>query len=176
MSGRRSLALPAFVFLLAGLPASALAQLPGFVAGFGGGTFNTETNAPEGTSGGFAYQAQAGVRLAHVHFGAEFGSYTTARNAKSQIFGAFARFPSYIGQSEAQIFLGIGLGVYRFDPISGKHSTTAGGSIGPGVSIGLKGVPLAVLAEVRFHSTFDKLPRINGQEFIAALGGLELRF
>jgi hypothetical protein len=167
----------ALALLLVGLlPAGLAAQLPVFVSGTAGGAFNTDENTPGGTSGGFAYQTQLGLRLAHVAFGGEYASYSTGADVTSRVFGGFVRFPSYLGDSPTQIYLALGLGVYRFSPSAGKGSTTAGGSLGPGVSIGLRNVPVAFVAEVRFHSTFDKLPRINNQQYIAVLGGAELRF
>ncbi len=162
--------------LLGLLPAGASAQLPVFASGSAGGAFNTDENTPGGTSGGFAYQAQLGVRLRRLAFGGEYASYDTGADATSRLFGGFVRFPSYLGDSPTQIYLVIGLGVYRFSPPSGRSSTAVGGSLGPGVSIGFRNVPLAFLAEVRFHSTFDKLPRINNQQYLAVLGGVELRF
>lgn len=174
MSGRR-VWLPV-VLLLALAPAGLAAQLPVFVAGAAGGAFNTDENTPEGTSSGFAWQTQAGLRLAHIAFGAEFASYNTGSNAKSKIYGGFVRFPTYLGQSRNQLYLTVGLGAYRFSPSGAASSTTAGGSIGPGVSLAFGNLPVGFMAEARFHSTFDKLPRINSQQYLGVIGGLEFRF
>lgn len=174
MSGRRMWYLVLALLLLA--PMGLAAQLPIFVTGTAGGAFNTDENTPEGTGGGFAWLAQAGLRLAHVSLGGEYATYRTGRGAKTKVFGGFARFPTNLGESTIQLYLTVGLGVYQFSPSNAKSSSTAGGSIGPGVSLGLPSTPLAFMAEVRFHSTFDKLPRINSQQYLGVLGGVELRF
>lgn len=165
------------LFLLAfAVPNSVRAQVPIFLAGQAGGAFTTDENSPNGTGSGFAWQGQAGVSFSQVSVGGEYAAYKTGGGAKSRVYGGFARFPSYIGHSNTQLYLAIGLGAYQFTPTAGKDRTTAGGSLGPGVRVGFRGSPLAILAEVRFHSTFDKLPRINNQQFLAATGGLEFRF
>jgi hypothetical protein len=167
---------PLVVVLLVLAPAGAVAQLPVFVSGAAGGAFTTDENTPEGTSSGFAWQGQAGLRLAHIAFGGEVASYNTGSHSKSKIYGGFVRFPTYLGASRSQIYLTIGLGAYQFDPDGASSSTTVGGSIGPGVSLALGSLPFAVMAEARFHSTFDKLPRINSQQYLGVIGGLEFRF
>lgn len=164
------------LLLTLALPVTVRAQVPIFLAGQAGGAFTTDENTPNGTGSGFAWLGQAGLRFARVSFGGEYASYKTGGGAKSKVYGGFARFPSYLGESATQLYLVLGLGAYQFSPTVGQGSTTAGGSLGPGVRFGFRGSPLAVLAEVRFHSTFEKLPRINNQQFIAATGGIEVRF
>lgn len=168
----RLFALPLFLLL----PARLSAQLPIMIGGFAGVAFPTDENTPGEASGGFSFQAEAGVRFRHASFGAEFGQHKIGDNAKTRVYGGFGRLPSFIGEGPVQIYLVIGLGAYQFVPTGGKTSTTAGGSLGPGVSFPFRGTPLAVDIEVRFHSTFDQLPRINNQQFISAIGGIELRF
>lgn len=158
------------------VPATATAQVPLFLAGQAGGAFVTDENTPNGTGSGFAWQGQAGVSLSRVGFGGEFGNYKTGGGARSRVYGGFARALSPIGNGATQLYLVVGLGAYQFTPTVGKGRTTIGGSLGPGVRFGFRGSPLAILAEVRFHSTFESTPRINNQQFIAATGGLEFRF
>lgn len=158
------------------VPGRLAAQLPLMVAGFAGVAFPTDENTPSETKGGFSFQTEVGLRLRHVSLGAEYGQHQTGSNSKTKVFGGFLRLPSYLGEGPVQIYLVMGLGAYRFDPSGGKSSTTAGGSLGPGVSFALRGTPIAVDIEARFHSTFDQLPRINNQQFISAIAGLELRF
>jgi hypothetical protein len=155
-------------------PAAIRAQGPLFVAAFAGGAFNTNDNSPAGNSGGFAYQTDIGLRLARVGFGAEVAQHNTGRDLKSKVYGGFVRLPSLIGQGPVRVYLIAGLGYYRFNPAGGKGSSTVGGSLGPGVSFGLRGIPLAVNLEARFHATFEKLPRLNNQQFVSVLAGLEL--
>ncbi|MFN8652818.1 MAG: hypothetical protein U0133_13015 [Gemmatimonadales bacterium] len=156
-------------------PVAATAQVPVFVAGQAGGAFTTDENTPNGTGSGFAWLGAAGVAFEHLSVGGEYAAYKTGGGGKSEVVGGFARLPTYIGNSPSQLYLVIGLGAYRFRPPTGKASTTAGGSLGPGIRVAFRGSPVAILAEVRFHSTFDKLPRINSQQFIGLTGGLELR-
>jgi len=99
---------------------------------------------------------------------------TPGGDFKSNVYGGFVRFPSLIGEGPVQVYLVAGLGNYRFDPSSGRGSSTVGGSLGPGVNIRLRGSPVAVGFEARFHSTFDRLARINNQQFLSVVGGLEL--
>jgi hypothetical protein len=162
--------------LAAGLPVRAAAQLPLFVSGYAGAAFNTDDNSPGESSGGFAFQTDVGIRLARVGFGAEFGQHNTGGDLKSKVYGGFVRLPSFMGEGPVQLYLVAGLGFYRFDPSAGKGSSTVGGSLGPGVTFRLRGTPVAVGLEARFHSTFDKLPRINNQQFVSVLGGLDLGF
>jgi hypothetical protein len=164
------------VLAVLALPAGLSAQLPLVVAGFAGVAFPTDQNTPGESSGGFSFQGDIGVRLRHLSVGAEYGQHKTGNNSKSEVFGGFLRLPSYVGEGPVQIYLVMGLGAYRFDPSGGKSRTTAGGSLGPGVSFGVRDTPVAFDIEVRFHSTFDQLPRINSQQFISAIAGLELRF
>lgn len=164
------------VIALLSLPARLAAQLPVVVAGFVGVAFPTDENTPNEGNGGFSFQTDVGLRLHHFSIGGEFGQHKTGSNSKTKVYGGFLRLPSYIGEGSVQIYLVMGLGAYQFAPSGGKSSTTLGGSLGPGVSFALRGTPIAVDVEVRFHSTFDQLPRINNQQFISAIGGLELRF
>ena len=157
-----------------GQPNRAEAQLPLFVAGYAGAAFNTDDNRPGENSGGFSFQTEVGIRLARVSFGAEFGQHITGGDFKSKVYGGFVRLPSLIGEGPMQVYLVAGLGNYRFDPSGGKGSSTVGGSLGPGVSFRLRGSPVALGLEARFHSTFEKLPSINNQQFISVVGGLEL--
>lgn len=157
------------------LPVGLSAQIPVMLAGFGGVAFPTDENTPGESNGGFSFQGDVGLRLRHISLGAEYGQHKTGNNSKSEILGGFLRLPSYIGEGSVQVYLVMGLGAYRFDPSGGKSSTTVGGSLGPGVSFGLRNTSLAVDVEARFHSTFDQLPRINSQQFISAIVGLELR-
>jgi hypothetical protein len=173
MRGYFSLRLALTAVLLT-TPTLARAQVPLFVAGFAGGAFNTNDNSPVGNSGGFAYQIDIGVRLARVAFGAEFAQHNTGHDLKSTVYGGFVRLPSFIGQGRVRVYLIAGLGNYRFNPAGGQGSSTVGGSLGPGVSFGLRGTPLAVNLEARFHATFEKLPRLNNQQFVSVLAGLEL--
>jgi len=158
------------------IPAGLPAQLPLMAAGFGGASFNTNENSPGGGSGGFSFQTELGIRLPRVTFGAEFSQHKTGGDLKSKVYGGFVRLPSFLGEGPVHVYLVVGLGTYRFDPSGGKGSSTIGGSLGPGVSFGLHEVPLAVNLEGRFHSTFENLPRINNQQFVSVLGGLDLRF
>ena len=162
--------------LLFVVPSGLQGQVPLFVTGFAGAAFNTDENTPSEGGGGFSYQTEVGLRFRHVSFGGEFGQHSTGGDFKTRVFGGFARFPSYLGDGPVQIYLALGLGAYRFSPSGGKSSTTVGGSLGPGVSFGLRGSPVAFNLEARFHSTFDRLPTINHQQFVSALGGVELRF
>jgi hypothetical protein len=156
-------------------PGGLVAQLPLMAAGFAGAAVNTDENSPGGGSGGFSFQTELGVRLPRVTFGAELSQHQTGGDLKSRVYGGFVRLPSFLGEGPVTIYLVAGLGNYRFDPSAGKGSSTVGGSLGPGVSFRLGEVPLAVNLEARFHSTFEKLPRINNQQFVSVLGGLELR-
>jgi hypothetical protein len=166
------------VLLLAALemgqPTRAEAQLPVFLAGYAGAAFTTNDNSPGENGGGFSFQTEVGIRLARVSFGAEFGQHTTGGDFKSKVYGGFVRLPSLIGEGPVQVYLVAGLGNYRFDPSGGKGSSTVGGSLGPGVSLRLRGSPVALGFEARFHSTFERLPSINNQQFISVVGGLEL--
>ncbi len=162
------------IFLL--LPSAATAQVPLVVAGFAGVAFPTDASTPGETSGGFSFQTEVGLRLHRATFGAEFGQHKIGGDAKTRVFGGFARLPSIFGDGPVQLYLVASLGAYQFDPSAGKSSTTAGGSLGPGVTIRIRNAPVAFDVEARFHSTFDKLPRINNQQFISVLGGLELGF
>lgn len=164
------LALPLFQ------PTRALAQLPLLAAGFAGGAFNTDDNGPDEGSGGFAFQADLGLRLSRVSFGAELAHHKTSGALKTKVYGGFLRLPSLVGDGPVQVYFVAGLGNYRFAPSGGGESSTLGGSLGPGVSIRLQHTPIALDLEARFHSTFEQLPRINSQQFLSLLGGLELRF
>jgi hypothetical protein len=157
------------------LPAKLAGQVPLMVAGFAGGAFNTDQNTPGEGSGGFSFQAEAGVRLRHLSVGGEYAQHKTGGDFKTRVYGGFLRVPSYLGESPIQIYLVLGLGAYQFSPAGSKSSTTVGGSLGPGVSFPLGRTPFAFDVEARFHSTFDQLPRINSQQFFSATGGLELR-
>lgn len=156
-------------------PAKAVqAQLPLFVGGLAGGAFNTDDNLPGGSGGGFTFQTNIGLRLPRVAFGGEYGEHRTGGDFKTRVFGAFVRLPS-AGNGPVRLYLTAGLGAYQVTPTSGASSTTAGGSLGPGADLTLIPRRLGFVVEARFHSTFDRLPRINRQQFIAILGGLELR-
>jgi hypothetical protein len=150
------------------------AQVPLFVSGLAGGAFTTDDDAPSGAGGGFAFQVDVGLRLRRVAVGGELGQHSTARNLKAKLFGGFVRLPS-LASGPVRLYFVAGLGAYRLSPSGGGTSTTVGGSLGPGVAIALQNTRLGILLEVRFHATFDHLPRLNRQQFIAALGGLELR-
>jgi hypothetical protein len=158
----------------AGLPPAGRAQLPLFVAGFAGGAFDTDDNGAGGGSGGFAYQTDVGVRLPRVSFGAEFGQHNTGGDLKSKVYGGFVRLAALVVEGPVQVYLVAGIANYRFSPSGGRSSSTVGGSVGPGVTFRLRGTPAAVGLEARYHSTFDQLPRINNQQFVSVLGGLQL--
>jgi hypothetical protein len=164
------------VLLVVPGPAPLGAQLPVIVNGFAGAAFNTEANTPSEGGGGFSWQGEIGLRYRHFSVGGELSQHSTGGTAKTRVVGAYARFPSYLGDGPVQIYLALGLGAYQFLPSRGDSRTTLGGSLGPGVSFGFRGTPLALNLEARFHSTFDRLPTINTQQFISALAGLELRF
>lgn len=169
--------LPAvLVLLLVSGPAELGAQLPVILNGFAGAAFNTDANTPSEGNGGFSWQGEVGLRFRHFSVGGEFSQHSIGGDFKTRVLGAYARFPSYLGDGPVQIYLALGLGAYQFLPSGGKSRTTMGGSLGPGVSFGFRGTPVALNLEARFHSTFDRLPTINSQQFISALGGLELRF
>ena len=162
--------------LLSLTPGGLNAQVPLIVAGYAGAAFNTDENTPNEGGGGFSYQTQIGLRLRQVSFGGEFGQHSTGGDFKTRVFGGFTRFPSFLGDGPVQIYLTLGLGAYQFSPSRARSSTTLGGSLGPGVNFGLRRTPVAFNLEARFHSTFDRLPTINNQQFISAIGGIELRF
>lgn len=164
------------ILVLSIIPAGLAAQLPLMAAGFAGVSFNTDENSPGGGGGGFSFQTEIGIRLRRVTFGAEFSQHKTGGDLKSEVYGGFVRLPSFLGEGPVRIYLVAGLGNYRFTPSAGKGSSTLGGSLGPGVSFGLRGVPLALDLEARFHSTFENLPRINNQQFVSVLAGLDLGF
>jgi hypothetical protein len=166
----------AAVLALAGLtalPARARAQVPLFAAAMAGGAFNTDDNSPAGSGAGLAFQADLGLRLARVQFGAEFAQHTIGNDLKTRIYGGFVRVPS-MGNGPVRAYLVAGLASYRFSPSGGRSSSTIGGSLGPGVSFQLGDPRVAVLLEARFHSSFSNLPRINTQQFVSIAGGLRL--
>lgn len=150
------------------------AQLPLFATGLAGGAFFTDDNLPGGGGGGFAFQTDLGLRYPRVAFGGEFGEYRTGGDFKTRVFGGFIRLPS-AGNGPVHLYFAAGLGAYQALPSTGGSRTTAGGSLGPGADITLVPHRLGLLIEARFHSTFDRLSGINRQQFLALLGGIELR-
>jgi hypothetical protein len=167
--------LPLLLVALAVRPAPASAQVPIAVSGFAGGAFPTDDSSPGDRGGGFAFQTRVGLHYSRVAFGGEFGQYTTTSALKARVYGGFVRFSS-LSSGVAQLYLVVGLGAYRFSPSTGSSSTVLGGSLGPGVSLALGDSPARILMEARFHSTFDQLRSLNRQQYVAVLGGLELRF
>ncbi len=167
-------------FVLAGLLATgvgitpAAAQVRGFVNAAGGAAIAINDDLSQGTGAGWAVQSEIGLNLSRVMLGGEVAQFKTARDRKVKVFGAFFRVASF-GSSRIRPYLVTGLGAYRYSA-GGDSRTSVGGSVGPGAPFHLRDTPFSFLLEARFHTTFDRQPGLNTQQFLAIMAGGELRF
>jgi hypothetical protein len=152
----------------------AQAQVRGFVNGAGGAAISINDDLPEGSGASWAVQGQAGLTLSRVMLGGEAGQFKTASNRKVKVFGAFLRVSSF-GSGMVRPYLVTGLGAYRY-AVADESRTSVGASVGPGALFRVRGTPLSFLLEARFHTTFDRQPGLNTQQFLAILAGAEVRF
>ncbi len=157
-----------------GLAGPAQAQERGFVSGTGGAAISINDDLPEGSGAGWAVQGQAGLALARVMLGGEVSQFKTASDRKVKVFGAFLRVSS-LGTGAVRPYLVTGLGAYRYS-VADASRTSVGASAGPGALFQVRGTPLSILLEARFHTTFDRQPGRNTQQFLAVLAGAEVRF
>lgn len=169
---RRSLVLAGLVSVCIAAPVAA--QLQGFVNGAGGVALAINDDLAGGSGASWAVQGEAGVNLSRVVLGGEVAQFKTANDRKVKVFGAFFRVSSF-GNGMVRPYLVTGLGAYRTSA-AGDSRTSVGGSVGPGALFRVRGTPLSFLLEARFHTTFDRQPGLNTQQFLAILGGAELHF
>lgn len=150
------------------------AQLRGFVNAAAGIAVSTSDDLPEGNGAGFGMQGEAGVWLPRVAIGGEVAQHNTTSDRKVKIFGAFLRIPSFTS-GVVRPYLVTGIGAYRYSVDGFGSRTSVGASVGPGALFRLRGSPLSVLLEARFHTTFNRQAGLNTQQFFAIMGGAELR-
>ncbi|HWA15666.1 MAG TPA: hypothetical protein VG817_04480 [Gemmatimonadales bacterium] len=168
------------LLVLAGLVAAGLAaspaeaQLEGFVNGAGGIAVGINDDLAHGSGASWAVQGQAGLNLSRFVVGGELAQFQPTTDRKVKVFGAFFRIAAFADRP-VRPYLVTGLGAYRYSA-AGDSRTSIGGSVGPGALFQLRGSPLSFLLEARFHTTFDRQPGLNTQQFLAILAGAELHF
>lgn len=168
------------LFLVAGLLATcgsalpAAAQVCGFVNAAGGAAIAINDDLAQGTGASWAIQSELGVNLSRVMLGGEVAQFKTASDRKVKVFGAFFRVSSF-GSGSVRPYLVTGLGAYRYSA-GGDSRTSVGGSVGPGALFHVRETPFSFLLEARFHTTFDRQPGLNTQQFLAIMAGGELHF
>lgn len=158
--------------LLVVQPGRAAAQIPLFVTGAVGGSFDIDDRDPL-SGGGFAYLTGIGLRFPRVAFGAEFGQHALGGDRKARQYGGFTRFPATSGGRVRPFFVA-GLADYRYSPAAGRRSHALGGSVGPGLAIALLSDRASVQLEARFRASFDRIAAISSQEFLSIMMGLEV--
>lgn len=168
------------VVLLAGLlslaAAPAAAQLRGFVNSAAGIAVPIGDDLPEGGSGaGFAVQGEVGLWVGRVGLAAEVAQHSIGRDRKVKLFGGAIRIPSF-ATGPVRPYLVTGLAAYRTSVTDAGSRTSLGGSVGPGALFRVRGTPLSILLEARFHTTFDRQPGLSTQQFLGVMGGAELSF
>ncbi len=170
MSSRRFALLPLLILLA--VPARASGQSRLFVAGLAGAGFSLNDVGP-GSGGGFGGQGAIGVGLRGVALGGEVAEHSLGYDRKVRILGGFVRFSAF-GAGPVQPYLALGVGAYRYAPVSGGGTTSLGGSIGPGAVFHL-GVPrISLLLEARLHTDLDGVAQVSTQEFLSVLGGVQV--
>lgn len=149
------------------------AQLPVFVIGSAGASFDVDERDPVG-GGGFAFVTGAGLRFRRIAFGAEFGQHTLGGDRKARQYGAFLRLAATSGRRIDPYFV-LGVADYRYSPATGTRTRAMGGSLGPGVGLALIDPNVRVVLEGRYHTSLDRIGTISSQEFVAVSLGIELR-
>jgi hypothetical protein len=168
----RRVYLSAGVAALLILPWRATAQIPLFVTGSVGASYDVDDRDPR-AGGGFAYLTGVGLWFPRVAFGAEFGQHALGGDRKTKQYGAFVRFPATSGGRVRPFFVA-GLADYRYTPASGGKSHALGANVGPGVTVALASERASLLLEARFHASFDRIAAISSQEFLSIMLGLQL--
>jgi hypothetical protein len=148
------------------------AQVPLFVTGSGGASFDVDDRDPQ-TGGGLGFLAGIGVRLPRIAFGAEFGQHSLGQDRKAKQYGAFLRAPALSG-GRVRPYLVAGVADYRYSPAVGNRTSALGGSIGPGLMFSLLSNQASVVLEARYHASFDRIGTISSQEFVSITLGLDL--
>ncbi|HMV33447.1 MAG TPA: hypothetical protein PKA50_15115 [Gemmatimonadales bacterium] len=154
------------------LPVGAAAQLPLVASGMAGVSFDIDDRDPV-SGGGFSFLTEAGLAYARIEFGAEVGQHNLGNDRKAKQYGAFVRFTAPASR-RAVPYLVAGLAQYRYSPAGSGSTHALGGSLGPGVRLGLDEGHLALLLEARFHTSFERARVISSQDFIAVAAGLRL--
>jgi len=164
----------AFLLLLAvlTLPAGLNAQSPFFATGLAGAGFSLNDIGP-GTGGGFGYQGAVGVALRRVSIGGEMTQQALGYDRKARILGGFVRFSAPVS-GPIQPYLTLGVGAYRFAPVSGTATTILGGSVGPGALFRLGMPRVRLVLEARIHTDLHGVARVSTHEFVTALGGFQV--
>jgi hypothetical protein len=165
-------AFAAVASLLILLPRPGAAQLPLFVSGAVGGSYDIDDRDPE-TGGGFGFLTGVGLRFKQVAFGAEFGQHALGGDRKARQYGAFVRLPASSG-GPVRPYLVAGVADYRYSPSTGSKRHALGGSVGPGATFALGSWHASAILEARFHSSFDQLAAVSSQEFLSVMVGLQL--
>jgi hypothetical protein len=156
------------------LPAAPLeAQVPAFVTGSAGASFDVDERDPV-SGGGFAFLTEVGLRFRRVAVGAEFGRHTLGGDRKARQYGAFARLAANVGR-RFEPYLVVGLADYRYSPPAGAGARAFGGSLGLGVGLVLIDPNVRLVLEGRYHSSLEGVGTISSQEFMVVSLGLEFR-
>ncbi len=158
--------------LVLGLPAGAAAQLPLVATGMAGVSFDIDDRDPV-SGGGFSFLSEVGLAYPRIEFGAEVGQHRLGNDRKAGQYGAFIRFTAPASR-RAVPYLVAGLAQYRYTPAGSGSTHALGGSLGPGVRLGLDQGHLALVLEARFHTSFERARVISSQDFIAVSAGLRL--
>jgi hypothetical protein len=161
------------LLLLALLPAPARGQANVVAEGLVGVGVSLSEVGP-GAGGGFSGLGAVGVSLRRVTLGGEVGEYVLGYDRKVRVFGGFVRFVAP-GSGPVQPYLSLGGGAYRYTPAPGGGSTVLGGSVGVGARFRIGAPRVGLLLEARLHSDLDGVARVSTQEFLAIMGGVQLR-
>jgi hypothetical protein len=163
---------PCLIITMAAAPVAG--QTAVVVTGAAGASFDIDDRDPE-TGGGFSFFTSAGLRLARVSFGVEFGRYAVGHERKARQLGAFVRVPA-LSEGRVEPYFVLGLADYRYTAPAGGTNHSLGGSVGPGVLLHVASSPAHVLLEARFHTSFDRISTIASQDYVAISAGLGVRF
>lgn len=165
-------ALALFLLLVAAGARPLSAQLPLFVAGFGGAAFDIGSDAPN-NGGGFGYQAQLGARIGRIVVAGEYGHHTMGQDRKAQLFGVMIRLPAITTGAVRPYFVA-GFAEYKYAPVLAGKRTSLGGSAGIGAFFTFGSERIGALLEARYHSAFTGLGSLSSREFAGVVAGLQI--
>ena len=148
------------------------AQVRGFASGTAGVAFDLNQSIP-GAGAGFAFVTSAGAWVGPVQLGAEYGEHTRGSSRKATGYGLLLRLPA-VTTGAVRPYLAAGLAEYRYHPAQGGKSHAFGGSLGPGLWVGLGRTRAALVVETRLYTTFERFASIAGRDFTTLSTGLEL--
>jgi hypothetical protein len=148
------------------------AQIQGFATGTAGLAFDLNQSIP-GAGAGFAFVASAGVWVGRVQLGAEYGEHTRGSGRKATGYGLLLRLPA-VTTGGLRPYLAAGLTEYRYRPAQGGKTHALGGSLGPGLWVGLGRSRAALIVETRLYTTFERFASIAGRDFTTVSTGLQV--